>query len=197
VRSGVVQRVPVRELPARVLRGLRGKAGAEPGAVRSGQWLLLVLVLVIGFGPTALVFGAYFDRYVLSVLPFALALLVAGSDRKLAPGANAVRLASAAVMMSAVIAVGTTHDYLAWQRARWEAVAVLEARGITRERIAGGFEVDNARTAAGLGLVTRDKAPFVLALSPVHGATELERVDVDAWLPWSVRAIHVAHREKR
>lgn len=191
VRAGIVARVPLRGLPRRVWDGLRGRADGE---APSFAWLLLVLVPLIAFAPTAIAYGAFFDRYVLSMLPFALALIVMAVEPRTLP-AGGVRASGIALGLMLAFSVPATHDYLAWQRARWEAVARVEARGIDRDRIHGGFEVDNAEPSGERVLVDRAKAPWVVATSGLPGYAKIETLPVEAWLPWSVHAIHVLRRD--
>jgi hypothetical protein len=199
LRSGIVERTPWRALPRRVWQGLRGRAPSEAGdAAPSWVWVLLVLVPAIGFVPTSIAYGAFFDRYVLAHVPFALALVVlairgATAER---PHRAAVSLAAVALALMLAFSVPATHDYLAWQRARWQAVDRLAQRGVPREAIHGGFEVDNADPGPDHVLVNREKAPWSIALSELGGYATVESLPVRSWLPWSVRAVHVMERRK-
>ncbi len=86
----------------------------------------------------------YFDRYLLVVLPFALAALAA---------AGRVELGKASLALAALLAwyaIAGTHDYLAWNRARWAGLAELAAAGVTPAEIDGGMEFNGWTLAAGL-----------------------------------------------
>jgi hypothetical protein len=165
----------------------------------------LLLVPLVTFGPTAVAYGAFFDRYVLGLVPFALALVVSANDETpdasseaSSPGRSS-RVASilAPLALAAMFAfsVPATHDYLAWQRVRWEGVARVESRGVAREAIHGGFEVDNADPEPGRVLVEdREGSEWAIALSELEGYVTTETLPVASWLPWSVRSIHVLRR---
>lgn len=204
VRSGIVARVSSwRALPRRVWDGLRGRVAGSGGP--AWQWTLLLLVPLVTFGPTAVAYGAFFDRYVLGLVPFALALVVSANDETpdasseaSSPGRSS-RVASilAPLALAAMFAfsVPATHDYLAWQRVRWEGVARVESRGVAREAIHGGFEVDNADPEPGRVLVEdREGSEWAIALSELEGYVTTETLPVASWLPWSVRSIHVLRR---
>ncbi len=106
-----------------------------------------------------LVFGAFFlaagallqarlflDRHLLPVVPLVLAAS-ATARRACRPGPLAFGLAA----LLAWYSVAGTHDYMAWNRARWQLLERLEARGTSPERIDGGFEYNAWHLAARLG----------------------------------------------
>jgi hypothetical protein len=88
----------------------------------------------------------YFDRYLLPVLPFAATAALIG----LAPA----RSAPAAWVAAGLLgwwAVAGTHDSMEWNRARYAALADLEASGVSPREIDGGMEYNAWRLAAALG----------------------------------------------
>jgi hypothetical protein len=96
-------------------------------------------------------FGKVYDRYFLPPLPFALLLLVSVTDWALANGVTPHRLRTAwltipvigvMLLASGIFAVSGTHDYLEWNRARWQAISDLTVHsGIDPAMLDGGFEV--------------------------------------------------------
>ena len=90
--------------------------------------------------------GFYFDRYLLPVIPFAAAVLAAGQP-ELRVGAAAWALALAL----AWYAVAGTHDYMAWNRARFAMLSELESAGTDPRSIDGGVEYNGWRLAHDLG----------------------------------------------
>jgi hypothetical protein len=92
----------------------------------------------------------YFDRYILVVIPFAIAALLAGPGdiRVASPG---VRTGSVALtLLLGWYAVAGTHDYLAWNRARDQGLEALRHDGVTATEIDGGVEFNAWRLAATL-----------------------------------------------
>ncbi len=96
--------------------------------------LFLALAAVIVFAGSLVHTRYYFDRYLLAVLPFAIA--AAATTASVAP----TRTATALAALLAWYAVAGTHDYLAWNRARWSGLAALAAEGVPPEQIDGGME---------------------------------------------------------
>lgn len=87
--------------------------------------------------------GSWFDRYLILPLPMLMAAAVLGVKAR--PGlrlnARIATLSWAWLLLAGGLGVAATHDYLSWNRARWQATDVLmEQRGITPAQIDGGFE---------------------------------------------------------
>ena len=96
----------------------------------------------------------YFDRYLLPVLPFAIAaaFICIRTER-------ISRIAWAAVLVLGWWAVAGTHDYMEWNRARYDAIAALESKGTGVREIDGGVEHNAWRLAGELGTwPTKDEA---------------------------------------
>ena len=88
----------------------------------------------------------YLDRHVLPALPFALLLAL-----PLAPARRPGVGACAAALALGWYAIAGTHDYLAWNRARFALLDALEARGTDPRQIDGGVEYNGWRLAPALG----------------------------------------------
>jgi hypothetical protein len=85
---------------------------------------------------------AFFDRYLLFILPFVILLWSQvwprEENQKIFKFQRPLALAwTAAVLILSSIA---THDYFAWNRARWDAIRYAESIGATPETMDGGFE---------------------------------------------------------
>ena len=110
---------------------------SDPGSAQ----LTIVVGVVIGYlGLISL--SGLFDRYLIFVIPFCLLAM-----HYWAPihkqGVSKIVVAISAVLMffPAVFAVGATHDYLSWNRARWAALDHLtKEQNVSPERIDGGIE---------------------------------------------------------
>jgi hypothetical protein len=87
--------------------------------------------------------GSWFDRYLIFPRPMLMAAAVLGVKAR--PGlrlnARIATLSWAWLLLAGGLGVAATHDYLSWNRARWQATDVLmEQPGITPAQIEGGFE---------------------------------------------------------
>jgi hypothetical protein len=117
--------------------------GTLRGAGLSRASLFVLLAFALSAAGTLLQARYYFDRYLVVLLPLAVAAATAlGPTPRLRAGAVTAWLALA------LYAVAGTHDYLAWNRARWDLLASAEAGGADARQIDGGFEYNAWRLAA-------------------------------------------------
>ncbi|MFN2443957.1 MAG: hypothetical protein ABR517_14880 [Thermoanaerobaculia bacterium] len=137
-------------------------------------------------GGTAILFTTdiLFDRYSLDAgwpLALLLPLITIWTPwrRVVAVGVTAAILAFSAAGVS---------DYLAWNRARWEAFAWLRDRGVTLDRIDGGYEINQYLVGGFDGAAFLRKAQFsvvddewILALNEVRGYRTVARVKYERW----------------
>jgi hypothetical protein len=85
---------------------------------------------------------AFFDRYLLFILPFVLLLWSQvwprAENQKTFKLQKPLALTWVAVVL--ILSSIATHDYFAWNRARWEAISYAESIGASPETMDGGFE---------------------------------------------------------
>ncbi|MFN8642524.1 MAG: hypothetical protein U0802_13050, partial [Candidatus Binatia bacterium] len=168
-------------------RAWRGRGDAAAPAEAARTLLLATSALYLAVATAAV----QFDRYFLPLVPLlGLALLPPADGRRAGPGSRA----AGAVLLAlyAAYAVAGTHDYLAWNRARWQALEELADAGVTPQRIDGGFEFnaplfyrDGARDSGGRGhswwFVVDDE--YLIAMGPVPGYAIERRIPYRRWLP--------------
>lgn len=85
----------------------------------------------------------WFDRYLIFPLPLLMVLVTMLSirtlDKKLPSAAIAITLA--VLLFYGGFTVSATHDYLSWNRVRWQALNdLINNSGVVPEQIYGGFE---------------------------------------------------------
>ncbi len=150
--------------------------------------------------PFLLVAPDFYDRYLLFLLPGALALVAA--HRPNVPHAESGRpgLAPlAAVTALGLVSIGLMHDWLAWNTARWQLGRRAMARQIEPRDIEGGVEWDawyaspdtepppnRARRWPVLPF-TQEWFPaitghYALSFSPVPGAKQVDSEPYELWL---------------
>jgi hypothetical protein len=124
----------------------RRPAGAAPATAALGETFVAIAAVALFVGSLLLHGAFYFDRYLIPVIPFAIAAMVANhrDDKTTMPVAIIT-------LVIAVYAVTGTHDYLSMNRARFGILADLEEAGVTTNRIDGGFEYNAWHSAATLG----------------------------------------------
>jgi len=142
----------------------------------------------------------HFDRYSIDTAwPFVvLLMLIANAARITRPATIA---ATAMLATTIVFAVGGTAEYLAWNRARWEAYAFLRANGVTLEQMDGGYEI-NALLALregrkelgkrGVGVI--DDRYILTFNRDVRGYELLRAFRYPRWFGLSEGAVHAQRR---
>ncbi|HEX6641069.1 MAG TPA: glycosyltransferase family 39 protein [Thermoanaerobaculia bacterium] len=142
----------------------------------------------------------YFDRYsVDTAWPFVLLLVLLANRVQITRVATIAAAAMLALMI--VFATAGTAEYLAWNRARWDAYAWLRANRVTLEQMDGGYEI-NAMLALragrkdlgkrGVGVVDDQ---YILTFNRDMRGYELLRAFVyPRWYGLSEGAVHVQRR---
>jgi hypothetical protein len=100
--------------------------------------------------------------------------------------------------------ISGTHDYLAWNRARWQALNNLETEQRVRpDDIDGGFEFNgwylydpNYRASPGKSWYWVARDDFMIAFGPVPGFSEMKRYNFQRWLPPGKGSILILRRTK-
>jgi 4-amino-4-deoxy-L-arabinose transferase-like glycosyltransferase len=190
--------------PARVLLSLLGCAAGAVLVVqawqarRAGGWASPLVLFALLQVPFLLLAPYLLDRYLLFLIPGALALAIipcpedAGASRR--PGWV---LGVASVGVLGLASVGLMHDWLAWNAARWELGRRAVAGHIDPLDIEGGFEWDGWYAPAAAAepgearwpvlSFTRGWFPattghYALSFSPVRGARRLDTLPYSLWL---------------
>jgi hypothetical protein len=157
--------------------------------------LVCIYFLPIGFlglGP----FGFY-DRYLIFLLPL-LMMIVSVSPVNIHHWKVSYRtLAIALIMMFAYggFTVAATHDYLSWNRVRWQALHhLMQEDQISPSHIDGGFEFngwylydddyDDWKYEPDKSWYWVDNDDYVVSFNPLTGYEEVKRYTFKRWLPW-------------
>ncbi len=177
------------------------------GSVKE-NWLTgsLLAACVIYFIPIGII--GLFDRYLLFLLPVVMAITVLAADRPELPRGPFPAFVSAVLLLVYfTFAIGGTHDYLSFNRARWDALHYLtENAGISHERIDGGFEFNGwydydpeYRPVRGVDAVDKSwwwvkDDEFMISLGPVDGYEEVGHYSYQRWIPCRVDNVFILHR---
>jgi hypothetical protein len=126
--------------------------------------------------------------------------LVYGAPILRAPPPAAVFAGLAVAVGYGVFAVGATHDYLAWNRARWHAVDDLLGRGIPHTKIDGGFEVNawyrydpRHPIESANSFFVRD-SDYVVSFGPLNDYAKIREYPYSRWMPPGRGKIVVSRR---
>jgi predicted acetyltransferase len=107
-----------------------------------------------------------------------------------------------ALLLYAVFSVTAVHDYLAWNRVRWQALHHLTGElSVPAERIDGGFEFNGLYTYDENYIRTPGKSfwwvksdDYMVAFNTMPGYALLRKYPVRSWLPAAVHHIYVLKR---
>lgn len=175
--------------------GQRLKAGKANRAVA-----VFSLTCLLIYGGFLMLDVHCFDRYFIVMLPFLLPLLLPEGQQN--PNPKKAWLAVATLLPMAIFSITATHDYLAWNRARWQALDFLtKEKNITPDRIDGGFEFN------GWHRPTQQKEQpgprsdwwvvddeYVVAFGNMEGYKKMTGFPYTRWLPPGVDSVFVLKR---
>src|SRR5262249_7098435 len=150
--------------------------------------------------PFLLIVPYIYDRYLLFLLPGALALAASTLKEGGAPRRRWLLSGLAALTVFALVSVGLMHDWLSWNAARWELGRRAAARHINPLDIEGGVEWDGwfapvaddstpPRTSRWPVLpFTKDWFPsitghYALSFSEIRGTRRVDAEPYSLWLP--------------
>jgi hypothetical protein len=106
------------------------------------------------------------------------------------------------IFVAIASSAAATHDYFAWNRARWDAIRAAEKLGATPDTLDGGFEYNGYHR---FERNPRDKVPgksawwvkddqYVVAFIPVAGYEEIATFPVRRWLPRTPPVVRLLRR---
>jgi hypothetical protein len=179
------------------LVGTNRQQRAEP---RMMMAVMCLLAIVFYFMPIALI--SFYDRYVMPMIPlmglFLLTSTTATVTLRARPYIEAVLCG-----LIVVYSVLGTHDYMNWNRARWDAIADLENREhVDAHEIDGGLEYNGSRLydpnyvpKPGMSIWWIDKDRFQVTGGPVAGETIFRTYDYQAFLPPGEQHIYVMQKK--
>ena len=139
--------------------------------------------------------GGLFDRHILSAaLPaiVAMSLIASSPDSRPGPGRKVAGVGAAVVVAAlAWFSISGTHDYLAWNRIRWDFGRTLLASGVSPLNASCGFEFnawynyDTFRTRGNVQKVYYwwyDSEEYVVAMSHLDGYRAVREQSYESWI---------------
>jgi hypothetical protein len=122
------------------------------------------------------------------------------ADFKLASGAGSFVFASILISILAFFSTSATHDYLSWNRARWDALDYLvEQKETPPDRIDGGFEFNGWHFDPGSEVKPKRRwwvydDTYMVTFGPVRGYETIKRFPYDRWLSMDEGSILILKR---
>lgn len=148
-----------------------------------------------------------YDRYLLLLVPLLPGLIGSYFGREPVAGQGSpgpsLRLTGLAALLACGFSVAATHDYLAWNRARWVALRGLLQDGVQPRSIDGGYEFNGwflfdpaYAPVPGKSWWWVDRDDYIVSFSPIRGYRELRSVPFSPWLPTKMERVRVLRKEK-
>jgi hypothetical protein len=146
--------------------------------------------------------AGFLDRYLIFLLPLLMIVMLAAKDSaRLRVPVLPSAIAAGFIAIGGLFALGGTHDYLAWNRARWQALNDLEQQHISYRNIDGGFEFNgwyaydpNYREHPPQSWWWVEKDDYVISFGPIDGYDELRRYPFERWIPPGQAHVFVLRR---
>jgi hypothetical protein len=172
--------------------------------MRSREALVsLFLLLTFAVYTVPFLVTDFFDRYVFFILPIVIAIASRAFEARRSSVTRRWPIAQAAMLTAMLTySVAATHDYFAWQRARWAAIALAQQQGATPDTLDAGFEYNGWHR---FELTPRGPSPgkswwwvkddmWVVSYAPREGYAVVSRSFVRRWLPTTPREIVLSKR---
>lgn len=146
----------------------------------------------------------FLDRYLIWLLPLLMCIMLAQKRHDhLRNRVFSTSISLAIIFIVGFFAIGSTHDYLAWNRTRWQAVTDLQQQGISYTNIDGGFEFNGWYSYdAGYQMDTSkswwwvENDDFVISFGPLPNYVEIKKYPFERWIPPGDGSIFVLQRQK-
>jgi len=170
---------------------------------QSEKWLnVLILSAILIY---LFLFGVRypFDRHFLFLLPLFMVLLVISNNyiNEQDIGKKITAFALTMIFIWGGFTIAATHDYLAWNRTRWQALNDLMEQGVTPEYIDGGYEFNGwylndikyqKQRGKSYWWVNRDD--YMISSGLLKGYQEVKRYPFTRWLLLKQDNVFVLHR---
>lgn len=168
------------------------------------NWLKIFILLALSIYFLPLGIQGYFDRYLLLMLPLLMIGIIISNIGvgKVNLSSRAITLLLAIMLVYGGLTVGATHDYLLWNRVRWQALnTLLQEDKISPNFIDGGYEFNGwylfdpeykPQTDRSLWV---NKNDYMISFGAVSGYEKLRQYSLKRWLPIGVENIFVLHKK--
>jgi hypothetical protein len=170
------------------------------------KWLttLIISAIFIYFFPMGILRQGFFDRYLLLLLPLLMMLVSVSKTNNSNWNVDSKVISLALIMMLLYggFTIGATHDYLSWNRVRWQALhSLMKESQISPNRIDGGFEFNGwylydfkYKEKPNKSWWWVDNDDYIISFSPINGYEEVKQYPVRRWLPFWQENILVLHK---
>lgn len=185
----------------------------QESEIADRRWIAVfgIAAIFIYFIPLGFVglgaFGFY-DRYLIFLLPLLMMIIsvYTTSIRNWKIGYKSLSIVVIMMLLYGGFTIGATHDYLSWNRVRWQALRdLMQDEQVLPSRIDGGFEFngwylyrndyDDWKYEPDKSWYWVDKDDYVVSFNPITGYEEIKRYSFSRWLPWGQDKIIVLNKK--
>ncbi|MBN8823869.1 MULTISPECIES: glycosyltransferase family 39 protein [unclassified Spirosoma] len=186
------------------IRIIRYLTHRPTSAIQRSIGILFLSVTCIYYFPMSL--QGLFDRYLLPIPALLLIMIymVRANSARTKPSPTLsipLYLSTSIFLISLAYNICTTHDYLAWNRVRWQSLNNLLKQGIKLTDIDGGFEFNGWHLYNSSYKVSSDKSfwwvhddNYVLGASVLPGFTLYQELPVNTWLPYGLQKLYIGKK---
>ncbi|MBD0346976.1 MAG: hypothetical protein ICV63_19555 [Coleofasciculus sp. Co-bin14] len=101
--------------------------------------------------------------------------------------------------------IGATHDYLSWNRVRWQALGdLIQEEGISPNRIDGGYEFNGLylfdikyKPSPNKSWWWVDRDDYIVSFGPLPGYDEMKRYPFRRWVPFGQGNIFILQKTNK
>ncbi len=163
---------------------------------------LYILLCAAGYALLMFVPDFFFDRYLLPCIIFILLIVITWHERSWKTGTVFLIFSGFYIFLLASFSSLATHDYLAWNKARWQALNYLtKDSNISAHRIDGGYEFNGwvldtpfpYRKNKSWWFVDDDE--FIVSFGDIAGYQKIKKFSYTNYFPYEERNIYIIHRK--
>jgi hypothetical protein len=178
---------------------------AQKKAENNQHWLKILIISTISIYLLPVGINGFFERYLLFVIRLIMLIVLPDEfikEREISK--KIIAMALSLVLLSGIFAIAGTHDYLLWNRVRWQALNNLrQSSGISPNYIDGGFEFNGwylynpvYKEKPGKSWWWVDRDDYIITFGNLSGYEEVKRYPLSRWLPFGPEKIMVLHKNK-
>ena len=168
------------------------------------KWLNVLIISAISIYFFPLAIQGFYDRYLILLLPL-LMMMVSVSTTNIDSwnvGNKVIPIALIMMLLTGVFTIGATHDYLSWNRVRWQALHnLMQESQISPHTIDGGFEFNGwylynpkYQYTSGKNWWWVDNDDYSISFRPLPGYEKVKEFACIRWLPFGPNKIFVLHK---
>jgi hypothetical protein len=164
---------------------------------------IFIVFCLCGYSFLVFVFQAFFDRYLLLPIPLLFLLLISNTGIGISTDKRKLIAAYSIIILTGLITMLETHDYMEWNRSKWKALDYLTKEcNISPHKIDGGYEFNgwyNIRSydgKVGRSCVYVDDDEYIVTHNTAfNGYKIIKQFQYQNYFPFEEKTIYIFHRE--